>query len=148
MWPNRRDIYDRDEKDIYLVRWTFLTLFGWRLRLHKIVREDNDTCLHDHPWTFIGVVFRGGYVEEVPDDRGGFKRVHRKPLSFFYHRPEFSHRIAEVAEGGSWTLLLCGPPVRPWGFISRLGAWRPWRTHIDSGPNRVAWCETEGGPGA
>lgn len=40
-------------------RWTF----GCAIRVHQILRSDNDRHLHDHPWPFATLILRGGYVE-------------------------------------------------------------------------------------
>lgn len=35
-------------------------------RLHNIVTPDLDREMHNHPWSFISIVLRGGYIERRP----------------------------------------------------------------------------------
>lgn len=36
------------------------------IRIHKILRSDNDRHMHDHPWSSISWILRGEYEEEMP----------------------------------------------------------------------------------
>src|SRR5688500_6187293 len=37
--------------------------------VHRILAPDPGLDLHDHPWPFVTLILRGGYVEEVADAR-------------------------------------------------------------------------------
>lgn len=40
--------------------------FGIAVRVHQILRSDSDRHYHDHPFPYISIVLRGGYVEVTP----------------------------------------------------------------------------------
>lgn len=64
------DIVD-DDGSLYMAR---RSLFHWRdnwfdigIKIHTIMRSDNDPHCHDHPWRWnISWILREGYSEEVP----------------------------------------------------------------------------------
>ena len=114
------------EGEPYLVRFTVLKLFGWRLKLHVFVRGDEDRCLHDHPWGFWTLILFGGYHEET---REGVKW--RRPGSLLYRPAEWSHRVI-LGDTPACTLVLMGPRRRSWGFLTRNG-WVHWRDYLVPG---------------
>lgn len=61
LFKPKKDIYRKDGK-IYLKRWTLFECKLFSLKIHKILLTD-DECLHDHPWNFISIILKGGYVE-------------------------------------------------------------------------------------
>jgi hypothetical protein len=93
----------------YLKRWVLnLSLFS--LRIHHWLSSDDDRNFHDHPWWFLTFVIRGGYTDVNPLGR---ERVGRWSVKF---RPALHRHTVEVDTGGCWTILLCGPILRSWGF--------------------------------
>ena len=56
----------------YMRRWTLRTPIGM-LRLHHILRGDDDREFHDHPFDFTSIILAGGYVEHRP---GGESKVY------------------------------------------------------------------------
>lgn len=119
-----------DPADPYLLRW-YVIPRNPRLNvyLHKFMRSDVDT-LHDHPWWFLSVILRGGYIEHTESaDR---KMVLRCRTSLFDVRSPFwrrsigfrpaTHRHQVVlpsingVEQPCWTLIVTGRNVRAWGF--------------------------------
>ena len=109
---------------------------GVAARLHHIVTEDLDRDLHDHPWDFVSVVLRGGYVEARPINAGkpdfsapdGGERVHfvsRSAGSIAYRRATDRHRIVSVLPD-TWTLFVTGAARHWWGFYTPGGKvyWR------------------------
>lgn len=120
----------------YLLRWSLWLPFGASLKLHKIVRPDDDRCEHDHPWWFVRIVLKGGYVEEVEG-----KTFTRRPGSVTWCGRGFRHRITTLRAAASWSLVLCGPKRDAWGFFTRDG-WMHWRKFVDeSKSQRVLWCD-------
>lgn len=117
-------IYGMKDKELYMERyWLFnpypssgsLRRFNWcpiSIRIHKIMKVDDDLHLHDHPWNARTFILKGWYREERPD---GFK--HRKKgdtsrLNFGEY-----HRITEVCESGVYTLFITGKYRGTWGFL-------------------------------
>lgn len=141
-WVRRKDIHDR-AGNIYLTRWTILSLFGWALMLHCMRRPDADRCHHDHPWWFITLVLWGGYGEEITiiDKRGKRRRRYRwnRPGTLLYRPALHTHRVADLPKGNCYTLVLRGDYTRVWGFHNESGQWRPWTTFVNWA-GTVLWC--------
>jgi hypothetical protein len=140
----------------YLLRWYVLPQNRWfNLYLHCFKRSDDDRALHDHPWSALSIVLRGGYVEWYADPlelqaaadlardadlphifRYPFR--HRRPGSMRFLRAGAAHRVelychsddgrtgGPLVEVESWSLFLTGPKRREWGFWCPKG-WRHWR---------------------
>jgi len=105
------------------------------IRLHRIMREDQDRNLHDHPWDARTFILRGWYREERPRRPCGMSNwtptypVMREPgdtarLNFGEY-----HRIVEVAPGGVWTLFVTWRKRGTWGFLVD-GHKVPWRDYL------------------
>lgn len=93
----------------YVVRWRAETPW-FSIRLHHWLAPDDDRAPHDHPWSFTTFVLRGGYRDHSPsgDDHLRAPAIrHRKAL---HQHTVFPDR------DGAWTLVVCGPKVRSWGF--------------------------------
>lgn len=122
---HRDDIPDIfNPEDIYLTRWRIIQTPWGGIFLHAIRRPDGDRALHDHPWSFISLVLKGGYVEILPD-----RVVSRLQGSITRRRAEDQHRISILREHPTWTLLLVGPRRRDWGFYVD-GGWVRWEQYI------------------
>ncbi len=130
----------------YLVRFSLFQLFGFSLKLHIILRGDQDRELHDHPWTFITLMLAGGYYEETftphqtgPYQNRGTIKTWYGPGSLRINRSPHPHRldlqveeiyVDEDPEGGVFTrpeispavtLVLMFPKKREWGFYTPSG---------------------------
>ena len=139
---DKEDVRDITGEDLYLRRWNMYLPFRWSIKVHKIVRNDDDRCQHDHPWIFIRIILWGGYVEE----RGG-KRVVLKPWrpwAFWRIYPalgKFKHRIDRLLRPVSWSLIICGPKKMEWGFYTK-GGWMHWQEFASQAKGkRIMWCE-------
>lgn len=97
------------------------------IRLHHILREDRDPHLHDHPWNARTFILRGWYDEYRP--------TRLRPLTTFAAgdtsvlRFGEYHRIAEVCNGGVWTLFITYRHRGTWGFLVN-GHKVPWRQYF------------------
>lgn len=138
-----RVISNLDESSPYLRRWSLWLPRGWSIKLHEILRPDDDRCEHDHPWFMLRVILWGGYTEQ----RNGrtVDLLPWRPWAPWRIYPcrsgTFRHRILHLHGRSSWTIALCGPAVREWGFFT-LTRWVPWREFIDSAQHlRVLWCD-------
>lgn len=133
----------------YLIRRSLTLPFGYRLKLHHILRSDHDRHLHDHPWGFVSIVLWGGYYEEieVPDpfmDDGVPWRVQvwRRVGSIAVRRAKHKHRVILRRDRPAWTLILRGRRVREWGFWTECG-WQQWRRYLAKAWRGVPICEDE-----
>ena len=55
----------------YMMRYWLIPYnpFGIAIRVHHILRSDNERNFHDHPWPYINVILRGGLYRGAPDIR-------------------------------------------------------------------------------
>lgn len=103
--------------------------FPWSMRLHFIMRPDDDCHMHDHPWNARTFILRGGYREVRPDWNGALKTFERNAgdtakLNF----GEF-HKITAISPGGVTTLFISGPYRGIWGYLVNGGK-VDWRTYL------------------
>jgi hypothetical protein len=115
----------------YMFRWWIIPRNQFfNIYLHKILRDDDDRALHDHPWWNISIVLRGGYREIT---QAGAKM--RRPGSIIFRRATDAHRLElPVRNGGisyCWSLFVTGRRIREWGFHCPQG-WRVWHEFVDS----------------
>jgi hypothetical protein len=93
----------------YVIRWRVETPW-FSIRLHRWLGPDDDRHFHDHPWSFVTLVLRGGYTDKNPD--GG---EHLAAGQVRLRHAEHRHTVVPDP-GGAWTIILTGPKVRTWGF--------------------------------
>lgn len=133
----------------FLDRWGIVWDRLGGFYVHHIVGPDPGMDLHDHPWSFVTVVLRGGYFEHVLESRQAMESVAEvsrigrywgwrevidvtKPngirtrrLPSVHRMPlHLAHRIVAV-DRNTWTLVLRGPTRREWGFFPPY-RWVPW----------------------
>jgi hypothetical protein len=134
-WKHIEDI-DRPG-DVYLSRLMLIRTPWFGLYLHIIRRPDWSKCQHDHPWSFITLILRGGYEEVVGD-----KVFVRKPGYIGYRPRAFEHAITRLLNGPAITLVLRGRNHESWGFRTRHGEKIAWQRYVASSPwARVFWCD-------
>ena len=114
------------ENEPYLLRWWMIPRNSFfNVYLHKFLRDDIDRALHDHPWTSLSLVLRGGYYEIT--DKG--KRWYG-PASLIFRSATHRHRIVLPKPGRpAWTLFMTGRKRREWGFWCPQG-FVPWRDFV------------------
>jgi hypothetical protein len=121
----RFDIPDRENSSAtYLTRWRIIQTPWFGIYLHCIRTIDKDDALHDHPWPFVSIILRGGYLEERPTHakRRGF-------LSIAFRKATDLHRIVMLTRTPTWTLVFAGPRKRRWGFQTENG-WVNYREYL------------------
>ncbi|MGH8082533.1 MAG: hypothetical protein ACREP7_18300 [Lysobacter sp.] len=107
------------------------------LRVHHIRSSDEGRDFHDHPWAFFSLILRGGYYEErpytgpiippKPVDLRVEKTSGQEYTRSVYYAPRLLFRRArqwhrlrlpgELAQCGTWTLVLTLPKSQEWGFL-------------------------------
>lgn len=95
-----RPITGRTDEDLYMDRWWLFNPYRkdaagnqvparWRwlpsIRVHHIVRPDDDEHEHNHPWFARSIILRGGYLEERREEYPGPAAAARLHAS---HRPD------------------------------------------------------------
>lgn len=94
------------------------------VRIHHIMRADDDRHHHDHPWNARTIILRGGYVEH----RGG-ENIYRMPGDTATLMFGEYHRIDHVLPMGAWTLFITWRYQGTWGFEVD-GVKVPWRKYL------------------
>ena len=103
--------------------------FPISIRLHHIVRPDQDPHLHDHPWNARTFILRGWYIEERPAPDGGRTSVWRTEGSTARLRFGEYHQIRFISHDGVWTLFVTGKYRGTWGFLVN-GVKVKWRAYL------------------
>lgn len=146
----RPDFIIGGRENPYMLRWWVIPRNRWfNIYLHKILRDDDDRALHDHPWWNVSIVLSGAYVEITPDFSKAetpYARIADLPVrghwrgagSIIFRRATACHRLALPAQPGTgpdgkrapcWSLFITGPRIREWGFHCPKG-WRIWREFV------------------
>lgn len=132
-------ILGRTDDRLYMDRWWLFNPYlkdaagqqlparwGWlpSIRVHHIVRPDDDEHEHNHPWFARTIILRGGYFEERRQEYAGWRLRWRGFTQSI--DPTVCHRITNVSEGGAYTLFFTWGQSQGWGFKvgDRVVPWR------------------------
>jgi len=101
-WP------DYDKAEPFMVRYYLLfrkrpKWFPFNILLHKILKSDLGD-LHDHYWSYITIILKGGYWEST--ENGTFWRG---PGYIGFRKATDRHSLKIPRGKPAWTLLLAGP---------------------------------------
>ncbi len=143
-------------EDPYMLRWWVIPRNRYfNIYLHKILRDDYDGALHDHPWWNISLPLWRGYGEVIQEyplmwvlSRGTSRAVAvkrdkthgktmevpiwRYPLIPIFRRATDAHRLLVDKDKPCWSLFITGPVVREWGFLCPKG-WTYWKDVVVPG---------------
>jgi len=103
-WP------DYDKAEPFIVRYYLLfrnrpKWFPFNILVHKLLKSDLGD-LHDHYWSYITIILKGGYWETT--EKGTFWRR----LGYVGFRRRSDRHSLKVPEGKpAWTLLFVGPKI-------------------------------------
>ena len=119
---------------LYMRRWRIIHTKWFGVRVHNIVRSDIDRELHDHPFTFVSIILRGGYFEHTIDGR----KTWYGPGSILVRSGDTLHKLELLTIDAfafpllvpAWTLVFRGRMFREWGFLTSTG-WQRWSEFID-----------------
>jgi len=112
-----------------MIRYVLFRCAAFGVYLHHFMRSDYDRALHDHPWPFVALILKGGYIEEHDQTITGLKRAYpRQPGEVLLRPAEWRHRIVLPDGRTSWSLVIVGRRQRRWGFFLPDG-WCWWRKH-------------------
>lgn len=107
---------------VYLQRWWIVPRNEQQnVYLHRILRDDDDRALHDHPWANTSYLIAGRYREITPE--GAFIR---EPGSVIARQATDMHRLELIDSEPAVSLFFTGKKVREWGFDCPKG-WVHWR---------------------
>ena len=106
----------------YLTRWRLIETPWGSIYLHRMDGPDSRPTLHDHPWNFLSIVLRGGYVERRLDPMTREVDEAHRVTTVNHMRTHDAHAIVSLLRVPSWTLVLVGARRRTWGY-SELSAY-------------------------
>jgi hypothetical protein len=134
--------YDHPERN-YLTRWRLIQTPRFGIFLHRFDGPDPRTTLHDHPWNFVSVVLRGGYVERRLLEFHDCEVDESHRVRFFNAKTtKDAHAITRLTRTPTWTLMLVGRRVREWGYLDWQGHPGKWRwTHFTEHPHAAEFDE-------
>lgn len=90
---------------------------GIAVRVHEILRSDAGRDPHDHPWSYLTVILRGGYFEKRYDAAGKLVSTKYHGAGSVLWRPAGSWHRLDVPTGMvATTLFITGKYVGTWGF--------------------------------
>lgn len=87
----------------YIHRFSLLTHKRLHIRLHVIYTPDGTPFVHRHPFSYLSVVLKGGYKEQVIDNNEVVEYSHTRG-KFIWRSNETYHRIKEIY-GTTYTLF-------------------------------------------
>lgn len=120
------------------------------IRVHHILRRDNDRHKHDHPWESRTIGLKrwyresrvaaygwrdGDYYEETVETIRGAGDT--APIRYGEY-----HSITDVPEGGVWTLFITFGYKGTWGFLVD-GKKVDWRTYMEMYPEKPWASDTK-----
>lgn len=139
-------VITREDGTPYLIRTTIFKCRWFQINIHKILLSDHD-CLHDHPWSFISIILRGGYYERtflIDGLKGSAKAeleyFHQKyPMDYIrkkwygvgrilWRPAEWRHSLELPAGKTATTLVVTFKRRRRWGFWTK-GGWKFWKDY-------------------
>jgi hypothetical protein len=118
----RFEVPDYDGDGNYLTRWRLIQTPWFGIYLHRFDGPDPRPTLHDHPWNFLSVVLRGGYIERRLDPMTrDVNECHR--IRFVNRlRTHDAHAITRLLRVPTWTLMFVGVRRRTWGYSEPYAA--------------------------
>jgi len=119
----KRNIY-RKPGELYLTRYYIFTSKWVNIAIHKFHISDY-AVHHDHPFNFIAIPLKAGYLEHLPDgmvlDRRPFQPKFRTANEFHWVQ-------LDPERGPVWTLFIYFRRRKDWGFLTGDG-WVDHRTY-------------------
>ena len=138
-------IYGKDS-ELYMERyWLFnpfyevegrtkFDRFPLAFRIHKIVKEDDDRHLHDHPWNCRTFILKGWYREERNEPWEDNNYLRKAGDTSRLNFDEY-HKITQVCDEGAYTMFVTGKYQGTWGFLVD-GIKVKYREYLGLGPKK------------
>ena len=120
-------ILSPDETEVYMNRYWLFNPIGsdytrkypfipFSIRIHNILRHDQDRHMHDHPFNARTWIMRGGYNEVRLVD-GHVVEIERRAGDTSTLGFDSYHKITRIEDGGALTFFMFGPYKGQWGFL-------------------------------
>ena|SRR5579864_2536917 len=94
-------------------RYQILKTRWFNIYVHRLVAPTAHKECHNHPWSFLTIILRGGYRETLD---GVYWNTYG-PGTILYRKAEQHHNVTTDPGVVSWSLLFTGPNRRIWGFV-------------------------------
>lgn len=116
-----------DENCPFLKRWVLRGSLC-SIRVHHFYPDHVEDVAHSHPWCFLTLVLRGGYVDTSchQDIERSYDHMHVGSLRF--RMRNHTHKT-KTGPDGAWTIVLTGPVTEHWGFWEK-GIFIPHRRYF------------------
>lgn len=112
--------------DPYMLRWWLVPRNdAFNIYYHRMLKDDDDRALHDHPWPSLSLILQGRLREHL---EGGDTRILDQGDTV-YRSAEMAHRLELISPIPAETLFITGPRIREWGFHCPQG-WRHWKDFV------------------
>lgn len=82
----------------------------FNIYLHQLDAPKWHPECHDHPWGFVAILLRRGYLERV-----NMVDYRRRPGAILFRPATFVHNVI-TPYGTSWSLIFTTRKSREWGF--------------------------------
>jgi quercetin dioxygenase-like cupin family protein len=102
---------------------------GIAIRVHEILRSDDDRALHNHPWGYVTIILEEGYYE-ITEDHYGERSERMLPGRVLFRKAGDSHRLVLTEGTVARTLFITGRWQHGWGFFVD-GQFVPWRDYLN-----------------
>lgn len=89
----------------FLYRFTLIKFGKLHIRLHLIADKDQSSLYHNHPFHYVSIILRGGYVEKILLPSGEIVTKDHSLFSLICRRNNVFHRIEKI-HGKTLTLFL------------------------------------------
>ncbi len=115
---------------LHFRRWKIIETPWFAIYIHAIYQADKDKHMHDHPWDYCSIIFKGEYMEhymEMPNNsvRMAFRnqRMLRdlfKPWFWgrLFKMTPYSrfHKVEKLFSPVVRSLVITGPVKHDWGY--------------------------------
>lgn len=111
--------------ELHFRRWRVIETPWFNIYVHYIAKSDADRHSHSHPWNFITLILKGGYVTRITKYVADAAHFRMLPVSKYLHckmgsvhRLEYTqfHKIKLVKP--TWTLVFTGKRLNEnWGYL-------------------------------
>lgn len=151
------------EGALHFRRWRLLSTPWFSIFIHQIFKGDEDRHCHDHPWSFVTCILKGGYVEynenssqwDIENGNGKYC-LPSLTTGIRFVKSTKLHTIRLIRNRPTTTLVLAGPRNREWGYGIN-GGWLDnktyrklknddWPIQAFNNGDRVLWATDMGCP--
>lgn len=113
-----------------------LQRFNIAARIHHVLASDPGRDFHDHPFSYITIVLKGGYWEVTPVyNKSGLYQGEQwqwfPPGSILFRRAKSLHRLEIPRYRPCTTLFITGPKSQDWGFVDPRQGKTHWRLYLE-----------------